>query len=72
MKALIIKCGSHKKSESRDDTEIDGLTKGFKSWTIKRFSEDVSLLILSIDEFKPHHFLLHQVMNEVIPNFDML
>ena len=48
------------------------IQRDLKPWTIKRFSEDVSFLILSIDEFKPHHFLLHQVMNEVIPNFDML
>ena len=48
------------------------IQRDLKPWTIKGFSEDVSFLILSIDEFKPHHFLLHQVMNEVIPNFDML
>ena len=72
MKALIIKCGSHKKSESRDDSDTDGLMKGFKPWTINWFSEDVSLLICGVDKLQTHNLLFHQVSNEMILNFDML
>ena len=62
---------SHKRYESRDDTETNGLMKRFKPWTIKWFSEYISILIVSHDKFQPYNFLLHQVSNEMISNFDM-
>ena len=62
---------SHKRYESRDDTETNGLMERFKPWTIKRFSKDVCLLIVSVDKLQPHNFLLYQVSNEMISNFDM-
>ena len=62
---------SHNRYEPRDDTETNGLTERFKPWTIKRFSKDVCLLIIGVDELQPHNFLLHQVSNEMISTFDM-
>ena len=62
---------SHKRYESKDDTNANGLTERFKSWTIKGFSKDVCLLIVGVDKLQPYNFLLHQVSNEVISNFDM-
>ena len=66
-------CKGHTNTkESRNDTNTDGLTKRLKLWTIKWFSEDVNLLILDVDEFKKHHFLLYQVKNKMISNLNML
>ena len=71
MNALIIKCRSHKRYESRDNTDTNGLTKRFKLWTIKWFSENISLLIAGVDKLQPYNFLFYQVSNEMILNFDM-
>ena len=53
MDAPIIKSRSHKRYESRDDTDTNSVTKRFKSWTIKGFSKNVSLLIVDVDKFQP-------------------
>ena len=71
MNAPIIKCMSHKRYESRDDTDTNGLTKRFKQWAIKWFSENVSLLIVGVDKLQLQNFLLHQVSNEMVSNFNM-
>ena len=63
--------GPHQLKESKNDTGTDGLTERLKLWTIKWFSEDVNFFIFGIDKFKMHHFLLYQVTNEVLLNFDM-
>ena len=52
MDAPIIKSRSHKRYESRDDTDTNGLMKRFKQWAIKWFSENVSLLIVGVDKLQ--------------------
>ena len=53
MNAPMIRSGSHERYESRDDTDTDGPTKRFKPRTIKRFSENINLLIFSVDKLQP-------------------
>ena len=66
MNAPMIKCGLHKRYESRDDINTDGLTKRFKPRTIKWFSENINLLIVDVDKLQPYNFLFYQVLNEMI------
>ena len=50
MNAAMIRSRSHKRYVSRDDIDTDGPTKRFKPRTIKRFSENISLLIFGVDK----------------------
>ena len=70
--APMIRSGSHKRYESKNDTNTDGLKKIFKLRIIKRFSENIRLFIFGVDKLQPYSFLFHQVSNEMISNFDML
>ena len=60
-----------KKEEKRrsihgDNTNV--LTKEFKPFTIKRFDEQVSLLIISVNELKSERTIFDKLPNEVMSN----
>ena len=59
-----VKHTSYKRS--RDCTNANGLTEGFKPWTIERLGEDVHLLIVCVDKFKTHNSFFYQVSNEMV------
>ena len=62
----IDKWSTHHTWDSGNCTNADGLTERFKPWTIKRFGEDVHLLVIRMYEFKTHDFIFHQIPDEVI------
>ena len=47
-----------------DNTNV--LVKEFKPFTVKRFGEQVSLLIISVNEFKSESTIFKKLQNEVI------
>ena len=49
-----------------DNTNV--LVKEFKSFAVKRFREQVSLLIISVNEFKSVHTIFDKLSNEVMSN----
>ena len=49
-----------------DNTNV--LVKEFKSFVIKRFGEQVSLLIISMNEFKSERTIFDKLPNEVMSN----
>ena len=49
-----------------DNTNV--LVKEFKPFTVKRFSEQVSLLIISVNEFKSVDTIFDKLPNEVMSN----
>ena len=49
-----------------DNTNV--LAKEFKSFAIKRFGEQVSLLIISMDEFKSKCTIFDKLLNKVMSN----
>ena len=60
-----------KKEERRrsvhgDDTNV--LTKEFKTFAIKRFGEQISLLIISVNELKSKSTIFDKLPNEVTSN----
>ena len=58
-----------KKSSHGDNTNV--LTKEFKPFTIKRFDEKVSLLIISVNDLKSKHSIFNKLSNEVMLNLYM-
>ena len=50
----------------RDNTNV--LAKEFKSFAIKRFGEQVSLLIISVNELKSERTIFNKLPNEVMSN----
>ena len=48
------------------------VTERFEQWTIERVGEDVSLLVVRVDEFKTYYFILYQITDEVIANLYVL
>ena len=64
----IDKLSTHHIWDSRNCTNANGLMEWFKPWTIKRFGEDVRLLVVRMYEFKAHDFIFHQISDEVITN----
>ena len=50
----------------RDNTNV--LAKEFKSFAIKRFGEQVSLLIISVNELKSERTIFDKLPNEVMSN----
>ena len=44
------------------------LAKEFKPFAVKRFSEQVSILIISVNEFKSVHTIFDKLPNEVMLN----
>ena len=67
------KCMRKKEEKRRsihgDNTNV--LTKEFKPFTIKRFDEQVSLLIISVNELKSEHTIFNKLSNEVMLNLHM-
>ena len=55
-----------KRSIYWDNTNV--LTKEFKSFAIKRFGEQVNLLIISVNEFKSERIIFDKLPNEVMSN----
>ena len=53
-----------------DNTNV--LVKEFKPFTVKRFSEQVSLLIISVNEFKSVYTIFDKLSNEVMSNLYVL
>ena len=69
----ICKCMRKKKERKRsihgDDTNV--LTKEFKTFAVKRFGEQVSLLIISVNKLKIENTIFDKLLNEVISNLYM-
>ena len=68
------KCMRKEEEERRsihgDNTNV--LVKEFKSFAVKRFSEQVSLLIISVNEFKSVYTIFDKLSNEVMLNLYVL
>ena len=66
------KAMKHKDQESQDrlgtQNHTNYLTKSLKLTSIKRFGEDVGILMLSRDILKTHNLSFNKIPNEVIPN----
>ena len=67
-----IRCKCMRKEEEkrrsihRDNTNV--LAKEFKSFAIKRFSEQISLLIINVNERKSKSTIFNKLPNEVMSN----
>ena len=55
-----------KRSIHEDNTNV--LVKEFKLFVIKRFGEQISLLIISVNELKSKSTIFDKLPNEVISN----
>ena len=70
------KAMKHKDQESQDrlgtQNHTNYLTKSLKLTSIKRFGEDVGILMLSRDILKTHNLSFNKIPNEVIPNLYVL
>ena len=55
-----------RRSIHRDNTNV--LAKEFKSFAIKRFSEQISLLIINVNERKSKSTIFNKLPNEVMSN----
>ena len=66
------RCKCIKKEEEKrrlihgDNTNV--LAKEFKLFAIKRFGEQISLLIISVNEFKSESTIFDKLLNEVMLN----
>ena len=60
--------GEEEKRRSIHGDNTNVLTKEFKPFTIKRFDEQVSLLIISMNELKSERTIFDKLPNEVISN----
>ena len=64
--------GPRKQNRSGTQNHTNYLTKGFKLTSIKRFGENVSILMLSRNILKTHNLSFNKIPNEVIPNLNVL
>ena len=64
--------GPRKQNRSGTQNHTNYLTKGFKLTFIKRFGENVSILMLSRNILKTHNLSFNKIPNEVIPNLNVL
>ena len=55
-----------RRSIYRDNTNV--LEKEFKPFAIKRFGEQISLLIISVNELKSESTIFDKLLNEVMSN----
>ena len=55
-----------KRSIHGDNTNV--LTKEFKTFAIKRFDEQVNLLIISVNKLKSENTIFNKLLNEVMSN----
>ena len=67
------KCTRKKKERKRsihgDNTNV--LTKEFKTFAVKRFGEQVSLLIIGVNKLKSENTIFGKLPNEVMSNLYM-
>ena len=56
-----------KRSSHGDNTNV--LTTEFKTFTVKRFSKQVSLLIISVNKLNSESTIFYKLPNEVMSNF---
>ena len=65
-----LKCMRKKEEKRRlihgDNTNV--LAKEFKSFAIKRFGEQINLLIISVNELKSESIIFDKLPNEVMSN----
>ena len=57
------------RSIHRDNTNV--LTKEFKTFAVKRFDEQVSLLIIGMNKLKSENTIFDKLPNEVISNLQV-
>ena len=63
------KCmGKEEKKRSIHGDDINVLAKEFKPFAIKRFGEQISLLIISVNELKSESTIFDKLPNEVMSN----
>ena len=55
-----------RRSIYRDNTNV--LEKEFKPFAIKRFGEQISLLLISVNELKSESTIFDKLLNEVMSN----
>ena len=55
-----------KRSIHRENTNV--LTKEFKTFAVKRFGEQVNLLIISVNKLKSENIIFDKLPNEVMSN----
>ena len=55
-----------KRSIHGDNTNV--LTKEFKTFAVRRFGEQVSLLIISVNKLKSENTIFDKLLNEVMSN----
>ena len=55
-----------KRSFNGDNTNV--LTKEFKTFAVKRFGKQVSLLIISVNKLKSESIIFDKLLNEVMSN----
>ena len=55
-----------KRSIHGDDTDV--LTKEFKTFAVKRFGKEISLLIISVNKLKSESTIFDKLLNEVMSN----
>ena len=55
-----------KRSIHGDDTDV--LTKEFKTFVVKRFGKQISLLIISVNKLKSESTIFDKLPNEVMSN----
>ena len=67
---IICKCMRKKEERKRsilgDNTNV--LTKEFKTFAVKRFGEQVSLLIIGVNKLKSENTIFDKLPNEVMSN----
>ena len=63
--------GEEEKRRSIHGYNTNVLAKEFKPFTIKRFGEQVSLLIISMNEFKSECTIFNKLPNKVMSNLYM-
>ena len=62
----LRKKNERKRSIHGDNTNV--LTKEFKTFVVKRFGEQVSLLIISVNKLKSENTIFDKLPNEVMSN----
>ena len=72
MQSIKTRCKCTRKKEERkrsihrDNTNV--LTKEFKTFVVKRFGEQISLLIIGVNKLKSENTIFDKLPNEVMSN----
>ena len=71
-----IRCKCMRKKEERkrsiNGNNTNVLTKEFKTFAIKRFGEQVSLLIIGVNKLKSENTIFDKLLNEMMSNLYMI